>query len=87
MGESVAFFMFQIDILHSTGTEHIMYLASVKYKQYLMQGIEHYAGAPNDIHTLISQNLVFFNTFLDMKTKNQSLIDIMKTLAADTNFQ
>ena len=34
MGESVAyFFMFQIDLLHSTGTEHIMYLASVKYKQ------------------------------------------------------
>ena len=25
-----------------TGTEHIMYLASVKYKQYLTQGIEHY---------------------------------------------
>ena len=85
--ESVAFFMFQIDLLRSTGTEHIMYLAFVKYKQYLMQGIEHYVGAPNDIHTLISQNLVFFNTFLDMKTKNQSLIDIMKTLAADTNFQ
>ena len=42
MGESVAFFMFQIDLLHSTGTEHIMYLASVKYKQYLTQGIEHY---------------------------------------------
>ena len=34
MGESVAFFMFQIDLLR-TGTEHIMYLASVKYKQYL----------------------------------------------------
>jgi len=28
--------------LHSTGTEHIMYLAFVKYKQYLTQGIEHY---------------------------------------------
>ena len=42
MGESVAFFMFQIDLLHSTGTEHIMYLAFVKYKQYLTQGIEHY---------------------------------------------
>ena len=28
--------------LHSTGTEQIMYLAFVKYKQYLTQGIEHY---------------------------------------------
>ena len=42
IGESVAFFMFQIDLLHRTGTEHIMYLASVKYKQFLTQGIEHY---------------------------------------------
>ena len=29
----------------------------------------------------------FFNTFLDMKTKNQNLIDIMKTVAADIDFQ
>ena len=41
MGESVAFFLFQIDLLHSTGTGHIMYLAFVKYKQYLTRGIEH----------------------------------------------
>ena len=40
------------------------------------------------IHTLLSQNLVFLlNTFLDMKTKNQNLIDIMKTVAADIDFQ
>ena len=31
--------------------------------------------------------LVFFYTFLDMKTKNQNLIDIMKTVAADIDFQ
>ena len=30
MGEGVAFFLFQIDLLHSTGTEHIMYLAICK---------------------------------------------------------
>ena len=38
------------------------------------------------IHTLLSQNLVF-NTFLDMKTKHQNLIDIVKTVAADIDFQ
>ena len=27
------------------------------------------------------------NPFLDMKTKNQSLLDIMKTVAADIGFQ
>ena len=42
MGDDVAFFLFQIDVLHSTGTDRIMYLAFVKYKQYLMRGIEHY---------------------------------------------
>ena len=36
MGEGLAFFLFQIDVLHSTGTDRIMYLAFVKYKQYLM---------------------------------------------------
>ena len=38
------------------------------------------------IHTLISKSC-FFNTFLDLKTKNQNLIDIMKTVAADIDFQ
>ena len=36
-------------------------------------------------HSYISKSC-FFNT-LDMKTKNQSLIDIMKTVAADIGFQ
>ena len=40
MGEGVAFFLFQIDVLHSTRTEHIMYLVIVKYKQYLTREIE-----------------------------------------------
>ena len=37
-------------------------------------------------HSFISKSC-FFNTFLDMKTKNQNLIDIMKTVAADIDFQ
>ena len=41
-GESVAFFLFQIDLLHSTEIEHVMYLAFAKYKQYFTRGIEHY---------------------------------------------
>ena len=31
--------------------------------------------------------LFFFNTFLDLKTENQNFIDIMKTVAADVDFQ
>ena len=31
--------------------------------------------------------LFFFNTFLHLKTKNQKLIDVMKTVAADIDFQ
>ena len=37
-------------------------------------------------HSYISKSC-FFNTFLDMKTKNQSLTDIMKTVAADIGLQ
>ena len=37
-------------------------------------------------HSSISKSC-FFNTLLDMKTKNQNLIDIMKTVAADIDFQ
>ena len=37
-------------------------------------------------HSFISKSC-FFNTLLDMKTKNQNLIDIMKTVAADIDFQ
>ena len=37
-------------------------------------------------HSFIAKSC-FFNTFLDMKTKNQNLIDIMKTVAADIDFQ
>ena len=39
------------------------------------------------LYTLLYLKILFFNTFLDMKTKNQSLIDIMKTVAADIGFQ
>ena len=37
-------------------------------------------------HSFISKSC-FLNTFLAMKTKNQNLIDIMKTIAADIDFQ
>ena len=57
MGEGVAFFLFQIDVLYSTGTDHIMYLAFVKYKQYLTRGIEHYVKK-------ILTNLNFHDPFL-----------------------
>ena len=59
MGESVAFLLFQIDLLHSTGTEHIMYLAFVKYKQYLTREIEHYVETVSYTHlTLPTSDLV-----------------------------
>ena len=57
MGEGVAFFLFQIDVLHSTGTDRIMYLAFVKYKQYFMWGIEHYVKK-------VLTNLNFHDPFL-----------------------
>ena len=38
------------------------------------------------LYTLLYLKILFFNT-LDMKTKNQSLIDIMETVAADIGFQ
>ena len=44
------------------------------------------AGSHYYTHSYISKSC-FFNTFLDMKTKNQNLIDIMKTVAADIDFQ
>ena len=37
-------------------------------------------------HSFISKSC-FLNTFLNMKTKNQNLIDIMKTVATDIDFQ
>ena len=39
------------------------------------------------LYTLFYLKILFFDTFLDMKTKNQNLIDIMKTVAADIDFQ
>ena len=39
------------------------------------------------LYTLFYLKILFFNTFLDMKTKNQNLIKIMMAVAADIDFQ
>ena len=39
------------------------------------------------LYTLFYLKILFFCTFLHLKTKNQKLIDVMKTVAADIDFQ
>ena len=76
MGESVAFFLFQFDLLHSTGTEHIMYLEFVKYKQYLTRGIEHYVEKMENLWAWASSCVVraalFWFCFLVLRTSRRT---------------